>query len=96
MPLPRKRSLYQRQGRSHKKDTIAIAMVSAVIILLSQLTVFGFIQLHFSIVNNSADEVRRSPKVSNWQSSPQSACPQLHNLTMQIPQSPEVDIAEDR
>jgi hypothetical protein len=64
--------------------------------LRSQLTAFGFIQLHFSIVNNSVEEIRRSHLVSNWQSSPQSACPQLHNYSMQLPQKPKLDIAEDR
>jgi hypothetical protein len=87
-----KRSIQKRRN----KHLNTIAMVSAVIILLSQLTAFGFIQLHFSIVNNSVEEIRRSHLVSNWQSSPESACPQLHNYTMQLPQKPEVDIAEDR
>ncbi|MBW4447009.1 MAG: caspase family protein [Spirirestis rafaelensis WJT71-NPBG6] len=87
-----KRSIQKRRNMHLN----AISMVSAVIILLSQLTAFGFIQLHFSIVNNSVEEIRRSHLVSNWQSSPQSACPQLHNYTMQLPQKTEVDIAEDR
>ncbi|MGI8504810.1 MAG: hypothetical protein ACR2LR_27310, partial [Hassallia sp.] len=87
-----KRSIQKRRNMHLK----AIAMVSAMMILLSQLTAFGFIQLHFSIVNNTAQEIRRSHLVSNWESSPQSACPQLHNYTMEIPQKPEVLIAEDR
>jgi hypothetical protein len=58
----------------------AIAMVSAVMILLSQLTAFGFIQLHFTIVNHNALEIKRIPKVSNWESSSQSICPQLYQM----------------
>ena len=87
-----KRSIQKRRN----KQLNAIAMVSAVMILLSQLTAFGFIQLRFSIVNNSVEEIRRSPKVSNWQSSFESICPQLHNNIMQIPQITEANIAEDR
>jgi hypothetical protein len=87
-----KRSIEKRRNEYLK----AIAIVSAVMILLSQLTAFGFIQLRFSIVNNSALEIRRIPLVSNWQSYVQSACPQLHNYTMQIPQTTEADIAEDK
>ena len=86
-----KRSIQKRRN----KHLNTIAMVSAVMILLSQLTAFGFIQLRFSIVNNSAEEIMRSHIVSNWQSSPQYACPQLHNITMQIPRKSEAGIAED-
>jgi hypothetical protein len=71
-----KRSIQKRRNMHLK----AIAMISAVMILLSQLTAFGFIQLRFSIVNNSIEEIRRIPKVSNWQSSLQSICPQLYQI----------------
>jgi len=74
--------------KRRNKHLSAIAMLSAVMILLSQLTAFGFIQLRFSIVNNSVEEIRRS--------SLPSACPQLHNYTMQIPQTTEANIAEDK
>ena len=87
-----KRSIQKRRNEYLK----AIAMISAVMILLSQLTAFGFIQLRFSIVNNSVEEIRRIPLVSNWQSYVQSACPQLHNYTKEIPQITEANIAEDR
>jgi hypothetical protein len=76
-----KRSIQKRRNMHLK----AIAMLSAVMILLSQLTAFGFIQLRFSIVNNNVEEIRRIPLVSNWQSSSQSICPQLNNNIMQIP-----------
>ncbi len=84
-----KRSIQKRRN----KQLNAIAMFSAVMILLLQLTAFGFIQLHFSIVNNSALEIRRIPLVSNWQSSLQSSCPQLDNYSMQKPQTKEANIA---
>ncbi|MBD2608823.1 hypothetical protein H6G81_30970 [Scytonema hofmannii FACHB-248] len=87
-----KRSIQKRRNMHLN----AIAMISAVMILLSQLTAFGFIQLRFSIVNNSVEEIRRIPLMSNWQSSFQSICPQLHNNIMQIPQIIEANIAEDR
>ncbi len=84
-----KRSIQKRRNMHLN----AIAMISAVMILLSQLTAFGFIQLRFSIVNNNVEEIRRIPKVSNWQSSFQSICPQLHNNIMQIPQITQANIA---
>jgi len=71
-----KRSIQKRRNMHLK----AIAMISAVMILLSQLTAFGFIQLRFSIVNHNALEIKRIPKVSNWQSSSQSICPQLYQI----------------
>jgi hypothetical protein len=87
-----KRSIQKRRN-NHLN---AIAMISAVMILLSQLTAFGFIQLRFSIVNNNVEEIRRIPLVSNWQSTFQSICPQLHNNIMQIRQITQATIAEDR
>ena len=87
-----KRSIQKRRNMHLK----AIAMISAVMILLSQLTAFGFIQLRFSIVNNSVEEIRRIPLVSNWQSYVQSSCPQLNNNIMQIPQITQANIAENR
>ncbi len=87
-----KRSIQKRRN----KQLNAIAMIGVVMILLSQLTAFGFIQLRFSLVNNSVEEIRRSPEVSDRQSSLQSACPQLHDYTMQIPQTKEANIAENR
>ncbi|GAX39611.1 diguanylate cyclase [Tolypothrix sp. NIES-4075] len=79
-----KRSIQKRRN----KHLNAIAMVSAMMILLSQLTAFGFIQLHFSIVNNSAEEIRQSSLLST--------CSQLHKYAMQIPQTTEANIAEDK
>ncbi|MGI2902546.1 caspase family protein [Tolypothrix sp. VBCCA 56010] len=79
-----KRSIQKRRNKHLK----AIAMISAVMILLSQLTAFGFIQLRFSIVNNSVEEIR--------QSSLQSTCSQLHNFTTQISPTTEANIAEDK
>ncbi|NEU73722.1 caspase family protein [Hassallia byssoidea VB512170] len=79
-----KRSIQKRRNKHLK----AIAILSAVMILLSQLTAFGFIQLRFSIVNNSVEEIR--------QSSLQSTCFQLHNFSKKIPQTTEADIAEDK
>jgi uncharacterized caspase-like protein len=86
-----KRSIQKRRNNQLN----AIAMVSAVMILLSQLTAFGFIQLHFSIVNNSAEEIRRSHLAANWQSCVQVSCNQLHESTVQKPQIAEAKIAED-
>jgi Caspase domain len=71
-----KRSIQKRRNMHLN----AIAMISAVMILLSQLTAFGFIQLRFSIVNNNVEEIRRIPLVSNWQSYVQSSCPQLYQI----------------
>jgi Caspase domain len=71
-----KRSIQKRRNMHLN----AIAMISAVMILLSQLTAFGFIQLRFSIVNHNVEEIRRIPLVSNWQSYVQSSCPQLYQI----------------